>query len=149
MSEVERVRIICLDPTGAILLMKWRDPLDGHVFWEPPGGGIEAGETPRQAAERELYEETGYRRSLPDPYVVVARDYSFAGRHFHHDEAFFLTDVVGSPAAGSFTDEEADTFLASRFVELSDLQRLDAPLQPPQLLDAVRALFATQREVHE
>ena len=37
-------RVICLDAADRVLLMHWRDPSDGHLLWEPPGGGIEPGE---------------------------------------------------------------------------------------------------------
>jgi 8-oxo-dGTP pyrophosphatase MutT (NUDIX family) len=32
-----------------------------HAYWTLPGGGIEPGETPEQAAVREVHEETGLR----------------------------------------------------------------------------------------
>ncbi|MEV4231111.1 NUDIX domain-containing protein [Streptomyces bobili] len=35
--------------------------------WEPPGGVLEPGETPRQAAVRELFEESGQDAHGPPP----------------------------------------------------------------------------------
>ncbi|MEU9671151.1 NUDIX domain-containing protein [Streptomyces bobili] len=38
--------------------------------WEPPGGMLEPGETPRQAAVRELFEESGQEAHGPPPLYV-------------------------------------------------------------------------------
>ncbi|MGH3687585.1 MAG: NUDIX domain-containing protein [Pseudonocardiaceae bacterium] len=44
--------------------------------WVPPGGAVEHGETPREAAHRELLEETGITAELPYiPAAVAVRSY--------------------------------------------------------------------------
>ncbi len=48
--------MIVRDPAGRVLLVQQHY---GHRFWSAPGGVVEPGETPVQAAIREAAEETG------------------------------------------------------------------------------------------
>ena len=43
-----------------VLVRQWRQPL-GSFTLELPSGGVDVGEDPGEAAERELFEEAGYR----------------------------------------------------------------------------------------
>ena len=53
--------VVAVTEGGKVVLVRqWRQPL-GAFTLELPSGGVEAGEEPKEAAERELLEETGYR----------------------------------------------------------------------------------------
>lgn len=138
-------RLVCLDPDDRILLLNWRDPFDGWQLWEPPGGGIEAGETPYDAVLREWREETG----LPAPTMApastpVGRDMSFNGTRSVVAEDFFLgrTDHPGIPQTEGATREERDAYLGHDWVPWRELAALDDPVEP-DLLPIMRRLDPT------
>jgi len=126
------VRILCLNAEGNLLLMRWRDPMDGHHTWEPPGGKVEAGETLCQAAERELREETGIEAVVRGRYAVVHRNDRWKGVDRVRDEACFFAAVGDAEVRPEMpTVDERSTLVEWRFVRSSDLDRLDGPVYPP------------------
>jgi ADP-ribose pyrophosphatase len=54
------VVIVALNPQGHLLLVRQFRPSIGAVTLELPAGHIEAGESPEEAARKELCEETGH-----------------------------------------------------------------------------------------
>jgi tagatose 6-phosphate kinase len=138
------VRIICLDSEGRVLMQRWRDPVSGVNLWEPPGGGIEAGETPIDAARRELQEETGLDPSaIGTDSVAVHRDTVWKGRRFVGVEPFFLARYAQPhpplrPQA--LTPEDQENLVEQAWVHWSELASLPGRLEPPQLLNVLRRL---------
>jgi len=129
-------RVLCLDPDGRVLLLRWRDPGDGAIFWEPPGGGIDPGESPIAAARRELHEETGLPAgAVLEASVVVPRDFRWNGQHFRGPETFFLgrVAVADVPGARGLTDGEAGALLGYGWFTREELAAIPEPLQPPEL----------------
>jgi 8-oxo-dGTP diphosphatase len=136
------VRVICWDASGKVLLLRWRDPVGDRTFWEPPGGGVEDGETPLQAARRELHEETGLPGSaVLDVSVPVKRDFRWLGTHFVTVEPFYLARFSGPPevAPADPTPIEADTYSGYGWFTLDELAEL-SPVEPPHLLTALAEL---------
>ncbi|MCH7229629.1 NUDIX domain-containing protein [Glycomyces sp. L485] len=70
-------RVILLDEHDTVLHIGGGQCLDGLTHWFIPGGGIEAGESPADAAVRELAEETGLRID-PDHLVGPVAHGTFA-----------------------------------------------------------------------
>lgn len=87
--------------------------------WVPPGGRVERGETPREGARRELFEETGVEvELLPQPAAATVRSYcperpATLGLSFVAivDAATPLATESGQPAAWtSLNDDWAGYF---------------------------------------
>ncbi len=85
------VRLVALDPAGRVLLVR-------HTYlpgWHLPGGAVEADETARQAALREVREEAG---------LVIAGEMSLLHLYHHrttgrrdHIAVFVARDVRQAP----------------------------------------------------
>jgi ADP-ribose pyrophosphatase len=58
------VNILALTPHNTVLLVQQFRPGPEAILLELPGGAIDPGEEPAQAAARELLEETGYRGEI-------------------------------------------------------------------------------------
>lgn len=139
-SDRAAARVVCVDGDGRVLLMHWRDTVTGVTLWEPPGGGIDPGETPFDAARRELTEETGLPgEAVLDRWVPVRREFDWLGTHYVKTERFYLARFEGTPAVGpgAFTAEENDTYLGSGWFSPAEMAGLPDALEPPDLAEVV------------
>jgi 8-oxo-dGTP pyrophosphatase MutT (NUDIX family) len=134
------VRIICLDRSQRVLVMCWQDPVDGRLVWEPPGGGIEPGESPHAAARREFAEETGLD---PDRIGAVCldvhRDTWWKGVRWVGPEQFFLAHIEADEPElrlDGFMVDETQNFQRYAWLTRSELAEL-AGLTPPELATIV------------
>ncbi|MBA57702.1 MAG: NUDIX hydrolase [Gammaproteobacteria bacterium] len=88
-----RAGLICKNE-GSILSIKHRDPRSKKEFWSLPGGGIEKGETPIEAAIRETREETGYEVSCHLGSFTNTYDFYWNGELYDCETHWFFGELV-------------------------------------------------------
>lgn len=86
---------------GRVLMIRRRER-EGKLLWAFPGGGIEAGETPEQAAVRETAEEVDLEVKALRP--LGERVHPQTGRHM----SYVACEVVGGQARVADEEELAE-----------------------------------------
>ncbi|WP_226635427.1 NUDIX hydrolase [Brevundimonas poindexterae] len=110
-APVAAVGVICLRGDEVLLIRRGRPPRLGE--WSLPGGRVEPGETVRDAALRELREETGVEAELGPLVDVVDGLFPEDGRHYVLID-FAARWTAGEPVAG---DDAAE----ARFWPVKDI----------------------------
>ncbi|NUW46147.1 NUDIX hydrolase [Nonomuraea rhodomycinica] len=134
-------RVILADPRDRVLLFRFvpPDPWPREPAWHVPGGGIEAGESPVEAAVREVREETGLLldpRDCGEPVAVNAGEWSAGGRRYHTVHTYFFARVAGTEISGT-----GDDGLGHRWWTLAELAATTERVFPPRLAVLLKDLF--------
>ncbi|MFJ4233284.1 NUDIX hydrolase [Cellulosimicrobium cellulans] len=147
-------RVLLLDDADRILLARGHDvDQPERSWWFTIGGGVDPGESDRDAALREVREETGI---LLDPGALVGPVYTrsaifdFYRQHCRQDEVLFLARVddasggggdAGTLSRDGWTDVELDVVDEMRWWSLDDLRGVEVEVFPEGLPDLVTPLL--------
>lgn len=127
---------------------------EGLSAWQMPQGGIDRGETPKQAALRELYEETGTDKA---EIIAEARDWlcydlpaalaatAWRGRYRGQRQKWFLMRFLGRDIDIDLNRHHHAEFDAWKWIEPAELPGLIIDFKRPvyvALLDEFREHLA-------
>lgn len=134
--------MLLFESDDRLLLFRYTSD-EGERFWCPAGGGVEAGEMPEEAVQREIAEETGatdlvdlyriaYRRHVVPMFgeLVDAREHWFVGR-----VGPLVIDTDG------WSELERSTISAHRWWTAADLHAAQDRLVPEDLASVVDKLL--------
>ena len=117
------VRAVVFDARGRLLLVRER----AEGLWSLPGGWADVGESPGEAAAREVAEESGYQVRPVKVLAVLDR-----ARHGHSPliwyvyRLFFRCELVSGEPKGSLETDGADFFDRDRLPALSSSRVTEA-----------------------
>jgi len=135
----EAARVLLFDGDGRVLLLRGHDPHQpARSWWFTPGGGLDGSESHRDAARRELLEETGY--DVPDsqlqgPVWERTAVFDFMEQPYVQHEQFFVAriDATGPTVERVLTDAELQTLDDLRWFTPAQVLSLDIEVFPTTL----------------
>ena len=118
---------LVIDTSGTMGLLIGRydhkDASGKRVLWSLPKGHIEEGETPEQAAIREVAEETGITSSITKSLGVIDFWFMAGGKRIHKTVHHFMFTEVG----GTLLAQESEVDEVSWFPLAEIVDRLEYP----------------------
>lgn len=131
LPERDAARVVLFDPRGRLGLVRGHDSGDtDHSWWFTIGGGRDGGEEARDAAVRELAEETDLRVDpgrLIGPVLTRSAIFRFAFATCRQREKFFVLHLTEAEAARfgmshtGLTDLERDVLDEMKWWEIDEL----------------------------
>jgi 8-oxo-dGTP pyrophosphatase MutT (NUDIX family) len=135
-------RLFLFDPSNRLLLIRYRTTppvappyADVKSLWFTPGGGLEPGETAREAAARELMEETGLDLPIGPEVAYREEDVTFFQKKVCVVERYFVVRAMTSSINTQFlADTEDDDVQEVGWWSMTELRHLKDHIDPPKLV---------------
>lgn len=134
------VSVLVFDEQGRVLLVRSADSRK----WTTPGGMIEPGESPADAAVREMWEETGLKVELTR-IIGVFGGSLFTGVYDNGDEISWVATVFEARVKSGKPRPDLDETLELDYFTREETERLDCHRHVPEIL---RAAFASWPETY-
>jgi 8-oxo-dGTP pyrophosphatase MutT (NUDIX family) len=147
----DTARVILANPDDRVLLFRYLLPTPwAREGWLTPGGAIGPGETPAQAAARELAEETGYLLPVtgigPAVAVTSGRWQDASGTTITTTNWYFFARAASSHIdLSGQADSERRGLLGHRWWTVSELCATLDPVLPIGLAALLRQLLADDK----
>lgn len=156
------VGLVIVNQAGLVWIGRRPDatgsPEGGGSWWQMPQGGIDPGETPEQAAKRELFEETGITRATiigesPDWFTYDLPPHLhgkvWGGKYRGQRQKWFLMRFDGTDAEVNITPEHGEVeFDMWRWSSLDEAVELIVPFKRA-VYEQVAAVFAPKIASYE
>ncbi len=146
MKARRTARIYVFDPAGRVLLIYFAvTRSDGlFTFWLTPGGEIEPGESPAQAAARELREELALTVPVEGPVYLDQNQFEHEGEMRDNTDYFFRARCEPeAPRLTGLTPAEIAVMREARWWSVGEIARAQAAgvrFFPVDIVERVRML---------
>lgn len=123
---------------------------DDGQYYNIPGGGVEPGETIKQAVVREVREETGLRVTVGDLIFVLEYEPNHCDFRFGETPALHFVfrcylegeDLITPPTIPDYVEDKPDLRVEAKWINISDLQNINyVPYIHEQLMDYIKTVY--------